>query len=72
MFAQRLDSVPEIVPHYNAMDLRVAWRPGDSFEWAVIAQNLLDDSHAEYAPSPTGGVRTEVPTGIYTVITFKH
>ena len=67
-----VDSITGIARHYNAMDLRLAWRPTDNFEWAFVARNLLDDKHPEFASTPTGGVFTQVPTDVYSMVTFQY
>ncbi len=48
--------VPALVPHFLALDLRLAWRPMDSIELSLVGRNLLDDQHPEYGvPSPGRG-----------------
>ena len=48
---------------YTSLDLRLAWRATDRLELAVVGQNLLDDHHAEFVPSPAA--RTEIERGVY-------
>ena len=67
-----VDSIPGVVTHYNVMDLRLAWIPRSNFEWSVVARNLLDDKHPEFGPSPTGGVFTQVPTSVYSMVTWQY
>ncbi len=38
----------EPVPGYTELDLRLAWRPTESLEVALVGRNLLDESHAEF------------------------
>ena len=33
------------VPSYWSTDLRLAWRPNDRMEFAIVGQNLFDDQH---------------------------
>lgn len=38
------------VPNYTRVDLRLGWRPCESFELSIVGQNLLDDRHPEFGP----------------------
>ncbi|MEP3481194.1 MAG: TonB-dependent receptor [Fuerstiella sp.] len=67
-----VDSVADVVQHYNVMDLRLAWIPSSEFEWSVVARNLFDDKHPEFGVPPTGGVFTQVPTSVYSMITWQY
>lgn len=66
-----VDSIPGVVSHYNVMDLRLAWRPRKSFEWSVVARNLLDSKHPEFGWTQSGGAFTQVPTSVYSMVTFE-
>ena len=67
-----VDVIPGVVSHYNVMDMRLAWRPGRQFEWAVVARNLLDNKHPEFSGGPIGGRSTQVPTSVYSMITWQY
>lgn len=67
-----VDSITDIVDHYNVMDLRLAWVPHPGFEWSVVARNLLDNKHPEFGVTPTGGAFTQVPTSVYSMITWRY
>lgn len=42
------------VPHYDELDVRVAWRPVPALELSVTGQNLLHSYHLEYGfPGPS-------------------
>ncbi len=61
------------IPGYLTMDLRCAWRPSRHFELSVVGQNLLDSYHPEYAGSGfTGEIATEVPRGVYGMMTYRY
>ncbi len=60
------------VPAYNAMDLRLAWRPARNFELALVGRNLLDGSHFEAPADSVGLQRTEVEREIYGMVTWKY
>ena len=55
------------VPGYVAVDLRLAWRPKDRFEVAIVGQNLTTDRHLEFN---TGPLSREPPRSVYGKITY--
>jgi iron complex outermembrane receptor protein len=54
------------------MDARMAWRPQNNFEWAVVGRNLLDDRHAEFADAFSGIFATEVQSEVFTTLTWTR
>jgi iron complex outermembrane receptor protein len=48
------------IDSYWAADLRLAWRPTDSLELAMIGKNLLDDGHQEFNSELNDIVPTEI------------
>jgi iron complex outermembrane receptor protein len=56
------------VPAYFAVDARLAWRPNDRLELAVVGRNLFDDRHPEFGGGPNGH---EVERGVFGVVTYK-
>lgn len=48
------------VPAYTALDLRLAWRPNQRLEVALIGQDLLDQRHPEFGAP---GTRREIEHG---------
>jgi iron complex outermembrane recepter protein len=56
------------VPSYVAVDMRVAWRPNDHLELAIVGQNLFDDSHPEFG---AGANRHEIERGVFATFTYK-
>lgn len=62
--------VPAFVPSYWELDLRLAWRPRDGLEIALVGRNLLHDQHLEYgAPDPA---REEVEREVYAKVTWSY
>ena len=54
------------------MDVRLAWKPRENLEFAVVGQNLLDNQHPELGTSPL--VRSplvEVERSAYGMVTLK-
>lgn len=63
------------IPPYIETDLRLAWRPRERLELAVMGLNLLDSSHAEYETREFvafNPIRTQVPRSVYGSITYSY
>lgn len=59
---RRVASLPQAeVPAYTAVDARYGWQLSDALEFSVVAQNLFDPGHAEFAAAPG---RSEIGRGI--------
>lgn len=61
--------VPDTVPAYCEMDVRLSWRPIKNLEFSVVGQNLLHDQHLEYvisSPNP----REEIARSVYGKVTW--
>lgn len=65
-----VDRLPAyLVDSYVEMDVRLAWQlPARHVEVAVVGQNLLHDSHAEFS-NPTQ--RSEIQRGVYGSVTVR-
>jgi iron complex outermembrane recepter protein len=73
LIGRYVDNLPALgVSSYVAMDARLAWRPWNDFEWAVVGRNLLDDRHAEFRDAFSGIIGTEVQSEVYTTLTWVH
>ena len=60
------------IKSYLTMDVRLAWKPRENLEFAVVGQNLLDNQHPELGTSPL--VRSplvEVDRSAYGMVTLK-
>ncbi len=67
-----VDTIPALgVDDYLTMDIRLAWLPRENLEFSLVGQNLLEDSHLEYAPSFINTVPTEVERGVYGKVTWR-
>ena len=66
-YVSRLSASP--VDPYVEMDVRLAWRdPSRHIEVAIVGQNLVHESHAEFnAPAQ----RSEIPRGVYGSVTVR-
>jgi iron complex outermembrane receptor protein len=68
-----VDSLPALdVRSYLELDARVGRRFGNNLELAVVGQNLLDGHHLEFRDAFSGTLATEVPRGIYGVLTWQR
>jgi len=70
-----VDSLPTLqVPDYITMDIRLAWVPSESFELAIVAQNLLDTHHLEYGAHRYNilASNTEVQRGVFAKATWRY
>lgn len=67
-----VDSLPGLgVDSYFVMDLRVGWRPTDSLECSITAQNLLDHTHTEYSSFFATSVPSEVRRSVYGSVQWR-
>jgi iron complex outermembrane recepter protein len=62
------------VPSYITMDLRLAWRPRQHLEMALVGQNLLQAHHWEFAGDSvkSPAYATEVCRGVYGTFTWRY
>jgi iron complex outermembrane receptor protein len=69
-----VDAVSNVnVSSYVNLDARLAWKPRDSWEFAVVGQNLLEHDHKEYGSSAfVNSQYSRVPRGVYFQATFKR
>lgn len=67
-----VDALSEIdVDSYVELDARLAWRPREDLELAIVGQNLLHGNHFEFAPTFVGHVPTQVERGVYAKVTWR-
>jgi len=62
------------IPAYVETDVRLAWRPRERMEVAVVGQNLLDNAHAEFGTEKLNGLNffTQVQRGVYGSVTYEY
>ena len=58
------------IDSYFTFDLRLAWRPYDKMEIALVGQNLLDDEYPEFVQE-SFTMPTEVERGVYGKVTWR-
>ncbi len=59
------------VSDYLTLDVHISWEPIDNLEISIVAQNLLDNQHAEFIPGLFNFQRSEVEESIYGKITWR-
>jgi iron complex outermembrane receptor protein len=72
MIWRYVDNLAIGVPHYLVMDVRLAWEPREGLEFAVVGQNLLDNHHLEFLDVLALTPSTEVPSGVYGMVTWRY
>jgi iron complex outermembrane recepter protein len=60
------------IPRYVTMDARLAYSPTRRLELAMVGQNLLDDHHPEFVDVYGGRIASEVPRGLYGMLTWTY
>jgi iron complex outermembrane receptor protein len=56
------------VADYWASDVRVAWKPTDKLELAVVGKNLFDPQHPEFG---TDSALHEIQRGVFGTVTYR-
>jgi iron complex outermembrane receptor protein len=56
---------------YVTMDARLAWKPNEHLELAVVGQNLLDDHHPEAHPTGAAAIPVEIARAVYGQVTIR-
>ncbi|HVW22457.1 MAG TPA: TonB-dependent receptor [Opitutaceae bacterium] len=64
------NGAPGIVPAYDELTVRLAWRPSPQLELSVVGQNLLHAHHAEY--NPPGAAQEEIDRNLYAKVAWSY
>lgn len=59
------------IDEYFELDARIAWRPKDNLELALIGRNLLDSAHFEAEDTTLDFIPSEVARSIYFMVTWE-
>ncbi len=59
------------IDEYVELDARLAWRPIEDFELAIVGRNLFNSQHGEYDDLVTLSIPTEVQRSVYGKITWR-
>ncbi len=72
LWGRFVDRLPAFdISSYVTLDARLAWKPIESLELALVGQNLIDDHHPEFEPEFLGTVATEIERGVYAKLTWQ-
>jgi iron complex outermembrane receptor protein len=67
---RRIGALPDpVVPAYNAVDVRLAWKPRRDLELSLTAQNLFGRNHVEFGAPPTS---SEIPTMVFAKMVLRY
>lgn len=67
-----VDDLPEFnIPSYLVADTRLAWRPTERWEAAIVGRNLLDDQHPEFGSTFVGTLASQVEHSVYGQLTVR-
>jgi iron complex outermembrane receptor protein len=67
---RRIGALPNpVVPAYNSVDMRYAWKPQRNLELSLTAQNLFGKNHAEFGTSPG---RSEIPMMVFAKAVLRY
>ena len=70
-YADNLTGFTPGIQSYATMDARLAWKPRENLELALVGQNLLDSQHPEFGTSPLiRSPQVEVARSIYGMVTI--
>ena len=59
------------IEDYANVDVRLAWRPRENLELAIVGQNLLEEQHAEFTQAFVSADGIEVERGVYGKVTWE-
>lgn len=71
LFARYVDRLPALnVDDYLSLDVRLAWRPKENLELALVGQNLVESERLEFRPTFVAVVPTQAQRGVYAKLTW--
>jgi iron complex outermembrane receptor protein len=73
-YQSRIHSMPDVVTGegidaYSELDVRLGWRASTQWEFALVGQNLLHESHAEFGPRESRG---ELERAVHMKATWRN
>jgi iron complex outermembrane receptor protein len=73
LIGRYVDNLPGLgVSSYLTMDVRLAWRPNENLEWAIVGRNLFDNHHTEFVDVEGLTIGTEVQAQVFTSLTWSY
>jgi len=71
-FTNASTTAPIPVSSYLTLDARVAWKPWNRVELALVGQNLLQRSHQEFLSQQIATQATQVGRSVYGKVTWQY
>jgi len=71
-FSDAATGAPIPVDSYLTLDTRVAWKPWNRVELALVGQNLLQSGHQEYLAQQLPTQATQVGRSVYGKVTWQY
>lgn len=69
---RHVDELPGLeVDAYSTFDLRLGWRPHADLELSLVGQNLLEETHVEFAPEIIPTHPTAAERGLYGKVAWR-
>lgn len=67
-----VDGLPALnVDSYVSVDARLAWKPLQKLEFAIVAQNLVDNKHVEMVPDILNTIEAQIERSVYGKIVWR-
>jgi iron complex outermembrane receptor protein len=60
---------PDLIPAYNAIDMRFGWKIQRDLDLSIIGFNLFGTQHSEYGPEQ---YRAVIPSGVFVKLTWRN
>ncbi|HNJ36817.1 MAG TPA: TonB-dependent receptor [Nitrosomonas sp.] len=71
-FFRHIDKLPGLeIKSYQALDLRLSWRPRSDTELTLVGQNLLQSHHQEFSPEVIQTMPVQIQRGVFGKVTWR-
>jgi iron complex outermembrane receptor protein len=72
LWGRYVDELPtQEISDYFTLDARLSWRPMERLELALVGQNLIEETHQEYAPDYVEFTPAEIERSVYFKVTWQ-
>jgi iron complex outermembrane receptor protein len=72
LWGRFVDDLPtQDISEYFNLDARLSWRPMARLELALVGQNLLEETHQEYAPDYVEFTPAKIERSVYMKVTWQ-
>ena len=71
-FFRHIDKLSGLkIQSYQALDLRLSWKPMPKMEVSLIGQNLLQSHHQEFVPELIQTMPVQIQRGVFGKVTWR-